>query len=60
MGDPAEAVAWLANALSPFGTEIGPGEFVMSGSFTTAAFVQPGDHACATIGGLGTVSLTFT
>ncbi|AGZ52735.1 2-keto-4-pentenoate hydratase [Mycobacterium kansasii] len=60
MGDPAEAVAWLANALSPFGTEIRPGEFVISGSYTTAASVQPGDHACATIGGLGTVSLTFT
>ena len=59
MGDPAIAVAWLANALAPFGTEILPGEFVMSGSFTTAAFVHPGDHAAATIGGLGTVSLSF-
>jgi 2-keto-4-pentenoate hydratase len=59
MGDPARAVAWLANALAPFGTEILPGEFVMSGSFTTAAFVHAGDHAAATSGGLGTVSLSF-
>lgn len=60
LGDPAEAVAWLANALAPFGTDIRPGQFVMSGSFTTAAFVHPGDSASATIGGLGTVSLGFT
>lgn len=60
MGDPAVAVAWLANALAPFGTEILPGQFVMSGSFTTAAFVRPGDHAAATISGLGTASLQFT
>ncbi len=60
MGDPAAAVAWLANALAPFGTEISAGQFVMSGSFTTAAFVGPGDAAVTTISGLGTVSLNFT
>jgi 2-keto-4-pentenoate hydratase len=59
MGDPAAAVAWLANALSPFGTEILPGHFVMSGSFTSAAFVHPGDYAAAAISGLGGVSLSF-
>jgi 2-oxo-3-hexenedioate decarboxylase/2-keto-4-pentenoate hydratase len=60
LGDPAAAVAWLANALAPFGADILPGQFIMSGSFTTAAFVHPGDSASATISGLGTVSLTFT
>lgn len=60
LGDPAAAVAWLANALVPFGTEILPGQFIMSGSFTTAAFVDAGDAASATIDGLGTVSLTFS
>lgn len=59
LGDPVAAVAWLANALAPFGTEILPGQFIMSGSFTTAAFVHSGDAASATISGLGTVSLTF-
>lgn len=59
LGDPAAAVAWLANALAPFGTDILPGQFVMSGSFTTAAFVEADDSASATISGLGTVSLTF-
>ncbi len=60
LGDPAAAVAWLANALSAFGTDIEAGQFVMSGSFTAASFVQPGDVASATITGLGDVSLTFT
>lgn len=59
MGDPAAAVAWLANALAAFGTEILAGQFVMSGSFTSAPFVHPGDDASTTIGGLGTVSLSF-
>jgi 2-oxo-3-hexenedioate decarboxylase/2-keto-4-pentenoate hydratase len=60
MGDPAVAVAWLANALARFGTEILPGQFIMSGSFTTAAFVHSGDRASTTISGLGTASLQCT
>ena len=60
MGDPAEAVAWLANALAKYDTTIEAGRFVMSGSYTTASFVVAGDHATATITGLGTVSVTFT
>ena len=60
MGDPAVAVAWLANALAPFGTQILSGQFVMSGSFTSAAFVHPGYAASTTISDLGTVSLTFS
>jgi 2-oxo-3-hexenedioate decarboxylase/2-keto-4-pentenoate hydratase len=57
LGDPAAAVAWLANALAPYGSEIRPGQFVMSGSFTSAAFIHPGCAAATTISGLGTVSL---
>lgn len=60
MGDPAAAVAWLANALAAFGTELVAGQFIMSGSFTSAAFVHPGDVAATTITGLGTVSLSLT
>jgi 2-keto-4-pentenoate hydratase len=59
LGDPAAAVAWLANALAPYGTEITAGQFVMSGSYTTAAFVRRGDAATATISGLGSVTLHF-
>ncbi|MBV8180592.1 MAG: fumarylacetoacetate hydrolase family protein [Mycobacterium sp.] len=60
MDDPAAAVAWLANALAAFGTEILAGQFIMSGSFTTAAFVRAGDYAGTTISGLGTVSVHLT
>lgn len=60
MGDPAVAVAWLANALADYGVELSAGQIVMSGSFTTAAFAHSGDVASTTISGLGTVSLTFT
>ena len=59
MGDPAVAVAWLANALTEYGTAIEAGQFVMSGSYTTAAFVGAGDRAAATITGLGSVGLSF-
>ncbi len=59
MGDPAAAVAWLANALARYGTAIEPGQFVMSGSYTTASFVAAGDHASAVISGLGTVTVSF-
>ena len=60
LGDPAAAVAWLVNALAPFETPILPGQFVMSGSFTTRGRSStPAMPPSATIGGLGTVSVTF-
>lgn len=60
MGDPAAAVAWLANALAGYENELAAGQFVMSGSLTTAAFVSRGDVACAAIDPLGAVSVSFT
>lgn len=60
MGDPAAAVAWLANALADYDAELAAGQFVISGSFTTASFVARGDVASADIDTLGTVSLAFT
>lgn len=59
MGDPAAAVAWLANALSAYDTRIEPGQFVMSGSYSTASFVAAGDQASTTISGIGAVSASF-
>ena len=60
LGDPAAAVAWLANALADYDTELSAEQFVMSGSFTSAAFVHRGDQAAITISGLGALSLSFT
>ncbi len=59
LGDPAAAVAWLANALAAYGTGIEAGQFVMSGSYTSASFVAAGDRASATISGIGSVSVSF-
>lgn len=59
MGDPAAAVAWLANALATFGTAVEAEQFVLSGSYTTAVSVRAGDRVAATTSGLGSVSVTF-
>ncbi|UXA19343.1 2-keto-4-pentenoate hydratase [Mycobacterium sp. SMC-4] len=59
MGDPAAAVAWLANALARYDTAIDAGRFVMSGSYTGAPFVAAGDRVSAQISGLGAVSVSF-
>ena len=59
LGDPAIAVAWLANAIARYGDAIEAGQFVMSGSYTTASFVVAGDRASATVSGLGAVHVSF-
>ena len=59
MGHPAAAVAWLADALAQFATGIEAGEFVMPGSYTTAAFVVAGDAASTAISGPGAVHVSF-
>lgn len=59
MGDPAAAVAWLADALANYGTAIEAGQLVLSGSYTTASFVGAGDQAAATVTGIGSVAVSF-
>jgi 2-keto-4-pentenoate hydratase len=43
LGHPARAVAWLANKLSEFGTNLKPGDIVLSGSLGRAVPAQQGD-----------------
>jgi 2-oxo-3-hexenedioate decarboxylase/2-keto-4-pentenoate hydratase len=59
LGDPAEAVAWLANALGEFGVSLQPGHLILPGACTTAPFVHPGQHVTARFAGIGSVSVTF-
>jgi 2-keto-4-pentenoate hydratase len=59
LGHPAEAVAWLANMLGTFGGGLRAGEYVLSGSFTTADRAERGDSYSATFDGVGTVSCHF-
>lgn len=43
LGHPAEAVAWLANKLSSFGTRLEAGDIVLSGSLGNAVPARQGD-----------------
>jgi 2-keto-4-pentenoate hydratase len=60
LGHPAAAVAWLANAIAPYGGALRAGDYVMSGSMTRAAPVRPGETYVAEFGTLGSVSCTFS
>lgn len=59
LGHPANAVAWLANAVGEFGVTLKAGEIIMPGALCAAADVAPGDTVRATFNGLGTVSVRF-
>jgi len=57
LGDPAKAVAWLANRLGELGSGLVPGEFVMPGSFCSPTDIEPGDEIVAEFGTCGRVSV---
>jgi 2-keto-4-pentenoate hydratase len=57
MGDPAAAVAWLANELAQFGEALPAGEPVLSGSFTAAIDAVPGRYEASFGARLGSVTL---
>jgi 2-keto-4-pentenoate hydratase len=60
LGHPAAAVAWLANTLAAFDTELEPGHLVLPGAMTAAPFVTAGQRIEAHFSDLGRVSVTFT
>jgi 2-oxo-hept-3-ene-1,7-dioate hydratase len=55
MGNPINAVAWLANKLYSFGVPLEAGHVVLSGSFIKAIRFGPGDVMVADFTSLGTV-----
>jgi 2-keto-4-pentenoate hydratase len=59
LGHPAQAVAWLANALGAHGEPLEAGDVVLSGSLAPAYPVRPGDTFTAELAGLGRVSARF-
>ncbi|WAH38062.1 2-keto-4-pentenoate hydratase [Alicyclobacillus dauci] len=59
IGNPALAVAWLANKLSSLGTTLRAGDIILSGAVSKAVPVQPGDHVSLSFGRLGRVDLTM-
>ncbi|MHC1719247.1 MAG: hypothetical protein AB9844_00885 [Clostridiaceae bacterium] len=61
MGNPAEAVAWLANKLAVYGIILKAGEIIMSGSLTSFKKIAAGDDFTAHFGGgVGSVKVSFT
>ena len=59
LGHPANAVAWLANAVGRFGVSLGAGEVIMPGAISAAVDVAQGDLIRVSFDGLGTASVHF-
>jgi len=59
LGDPAAAVAWLANTLGARGGGLSAGDVVLSGACTRAVGVVAGDEVSGEFDGLGAVSVRF-
>ncbi|AGY76602.1 2-keto-4-pentenoate hydratase [Clostridium autoethanogenum] len=59
LGNPAAAVAWLANKLGTFDIALEKGEIVLAGAFTAAEKAEEGDIFTVSFNGLGSVSVKF-
>jgi 2-keto-4-pentenoate hydratase len=59
LGDPAACVAWLANALAPYGGRLEPGEIVLSGALDRSVPVHAGDIVRADFDRLGSAGVRF-
>ena len=59
LGNPANAVAWLANKLAEFDDGLKADDLVLPGALTTAIELKPGDTVRASFDRLGTVSARF-
>lgn len=59
MGDPREALAWMANEVLGRGWSLRAGEIVITGAAAPPIRVQAGDRLQAVFDGLGTVEVEF-
>jgi len=59
MGDPLEAVSWLARLLIAKGRQLRAGEIVIPGALTGAVAIEQGDTVRATFEGIGSVWCAF-
>lgn len=60
LGDPLEALLWLARTARDFGDPLRTGQVVLSGALGPLVPVAPGSVVHAELSQLGTVSATFT
>jgi 2-keto-4-pentenoate hydratase len=59
LGDPLNALAWLARTARDFGQPLLAGQVVLSGALGPVVAVTPGDSFAAEFSGLGSVSVFF-
>jgi 2-keto-4-pentenoate hydratase len=60
LGDPVNALVWLARTSRALGTPLRAGDIVLSGALGAMVPVEPGHTYVATLTGLGDVRATFT
>ncbi|HWD03304.1 MAG TPA: fumarylacetoacetate hydrolase family protein [Amycolatopsis sp.] len=60
LGNPAQAVAWLANTIASHGGMLNVGDLIMPGTCTRAVDLAPGDTVRADFDQLGHVSVSFS
>jgi len=59
MGNPLNAVAWLANTLGKLGVGLKTGEVILSGALSGMVPIKAGDNMRISIGGIGSTSVRF-
>ncbi|MFC4603713.1 2-keto-4-pentenoate hydratase [Rhodococcus kronopolitis] len=59
LGNPANAVAWIARKMEAYGVRLKAGDFVLPGACSRAVDASAGDYFHADFSGLGTVSMQF-
>lgn len=59
LGNPVNAMVWLANTLGRLGIPLKAGEIILSGSLAALVPVTAGDNLRVTIGGIGGCSVRF-
>lgn len=57
LGNPANAVAWLANKIATWGEALEPGDLIMPGALSASIDLRPGDVVRATFDRLGSVTV---
>lgn len=60
LGDPLNAVAWLAKAARDFGEPLRAGQVILSGALGPMAPISAGDEVTVEITGLGSVTARFS
>lgn len=60
LGNPLNAVSWLARKVETFGVRLRAGDVILPGTATRAIDIRSGDHFVAEFAGLGSVTLDFT